>query len=302
MPTVQKIAAASILVALAVLTLKLGAWWVTGSVALFSDGTESLVNLASALVAFLSIRLAARPPDARHPYGFHKAELTSALFGGALIVTAGGTILWQAVQGMMNPQPIMAVGLGLVLTLVATSLNAVWCAVLLRQGGRLGSPALVADGRHLMADVLFSGAVILGVLGATRTGWHILDPAVAGLVALNILRSGTVVLHDAWRGLIDEALPEAQQDRIRALVAAEGGPAAQVIGLRTRHAGRASFAEIRLALPPGTTLAESARIIATIERALPLALPGCQAIIMAEPAGGMAPWSRQQAEVTRIRT
>ncbi|MBU9697661.1 cation diffusion facilitator family transporter [Rhodobacteraceae bacterium HSP-20] len=284
MPPIQKIAAASILVALAVLSLKTVAWWITGSVALFSDGTESLVNLASASVAFLSIRLAARPPDARHPYGFHKAELTSALFGGALILTAGVTILWQAVRGLVDPQPITAAGTGLGLTLLASAINAVWCTVLLRQGRRLGSPALQADGRHLLADVLFSAAVVIGVLGATQTGLHLLDPLVAGLVAINIMRSGSTVLHGAWRGLIDEALPEDQQDRIRAIVTAESGRAATLVSLRTRQAGRASFAEIRLGLPPAMPLAEAARISAAVERALHQALPGCQPLIVTEPA------------------
>ena len=282
MPTIQKIAVTSILVALCVLCLKAGAWWVTGSVALFSDGTESLVNLASASVAFVSIRMAARDPDERHPFGLHKAELSSALFGGTLIIVAAVTILWQSVAGLLNPRPITSAGLGIGLTIVASMMNAGWCAILLRQGRNLRSPALMADGRHLMADVLFSFAVILGLFGATQTGWHILDPMIAGIVALNILRSGLSVVHDSWRGLMDEALPQDQQDRIRAVIAAEASEKAHLVALRTRRAGRASFAEIRLSFPPHTT----ARLSAAIERALLQALPGCHAVIVAQPHDG----------------
>ena len=285
MPHIQKIAAFSILVALTVLTLKLVAWQVTGSIALFSEATECLVNLTSSTSAFIAIRIASRPADARHPYGHHKAEFISAMLGGSMIFIAGLFIMKKATLGLLDPQTITAPYQGIAYTATASLINASWCYVLMTQGRKLRSPALQADGRHLLSDVLFSSAVIIGVLATALTGWAILDPLVAAIVAVNILRSGGKVVISAVHGLMDEALPEADLDRIRAIVRAEGDGVLQMHDLRTRHAGPATFVDFRLQMPGSMTVARSHAICARIETALQGALPGCVVSIHVEPEG-----------------
>lgn len=284
MPGIQKIAIISILVALSVLGLKLGAWWITGSIALFSESTESFVNLASAIAAFFAVRLAARPADPRHPFGFHKAELISALFGGTLIMIAAVLILHKPAHGLLNPQPVVAMVQGLLLTALGSVLNGSWSFVLITRGRALRSPALQADGRHLLSDVLFSVAVIIGLTASSVTGWLILDPLIAGLVALNVLYTGASVAIGALRGLLDESLPEADLDKIRAVVRAEGGDQVVMHDLRTRHAGAATFIEFRLALPAQMTVATAYGTTDRMAVALRTAIPGARVVIHIEPS------------------
>lgn len=288
MSRLHKIAAASIFIALVVLALKIGAWWITGSIALFSESTESLVNLASALAAFVAVWLSARPADTRHPFGFHKAELLSALFGGTLITLAAVIILREAATGIFDPQPVQAMVTGLLLSSLGSVINGVWCYVLITEGRKLRSPALQADGRHLLSDVLFSAAVIIGLVASSLTGWLILDPLIAGLVALNVLRTGLSVVLAALRGLLDESLPEAELQRIRAVILAEGGDNLRMRDLRTRHAGAATFIEFRLILPGGMTVAKAHQLTQRITQALEQATPNSQITIHIEADRGSA--------------
>ena len=173
MSTTVKLAIGSLLIGCAVLGLKALAWWLTGSVALLSDALESTVNLATAFAALVAIQVAARPADQNHPYGHHKAEYFSAVLEGVMIIVAAMFILREAYDGLMAPRALDAPVTGLVINGVATAVNGVWAFVLVRQGQRLKSPALVADGKHLWTDVVTSVGVVVGVLAAVATGWWV---------------------------------------------------------------------------------------------------------------------------------
>jgi cation diffusion facilitator family transporter len=205
MERVQKLAAASMGVSLLVLGLKYAAYHVTGSIAFYSDALESIINVVTAVAALVAIRLSARPADSNHPYGHHKAEYFSAVLTGVLIFVASLSILREAYFGILNPKQLDAPWSGLLLNGLASTINAAWCWILIRQGRKLRSPALVADGRHVLTDVVTSGGVIVGVLLVAVTGWAVLDPAVAALVALNILWSGWQTVKESVGGLMDEA-------------------------------------------------------------------------------------------------
>ena len=170
MTTALKLAAGSLLLGCLVLALKVTAWWITGSVALLSDALESIVNLATAGAALVAIRVAAIPPDANHPFGHHKAEFFSAVLEGVMIILAAVFIAREAYLGFLNPRALTAPVEGLAINAAATALNAVWAFVLLREGRRLKSPALVADGRHLWTDVFTSAGVAVGILPGAGDG------------------------------------------------------------------------------------------------------------------------------------
>ncbi|PWJ16503.1 cation diffusion facilitator family transporter [Jannaschia seohaensis] len=278
-----KIAAGSLLVGLIVLGLKLMAWWMTGSVALLSDALESTVNLATAFAALVAIRIAARPADANHPFGHHKAEFFSAVLEGVMIIVAALFILRAAWDGFQSPRALDAPIEGLLVNGLATVLNAVWAAVLVRQGGRLKSPALVADGRHLWADVVTSAGVAVGVLLALATGWWVLDPLLAALVALNILWSGSRVVKQSLSGLMDEAVPDATLAEIRHVIATEAGGAVEAHDLRTRHAGSATFVEFHLVVPGEMSVFDAHEICDRVEAAIGRAVPETRVTIHVEP-------------------
>ena len=273
----------SILVGVVVLGLKLLAWVMTGSVALLSDALESTVNVATAVAALVAIHYAARPADANHPYGHHKAELFSAILEGVMIILAALLILKQSYAGLMAPQVLVAPLEGIAVNGLASVLNGIWCWVLIGQGRRHRSPALVADGKHLLSDVISSVVVVVGVLVALQTGWAWADPALAGLVALNILWSGWKVMSQSLSGLLDESLSDEVLSQVRQVIALEAVGAVEAHDLRTRAAGPATFIEFHLVVKGEVTVAEAHEMCDRVEAALKRLIEGCVITIHVEP-------------------
>ncbi|KPP88287.1 MAG: putative Co/Zn/Cd cation transporter [Rhodobacteraceae bacterium HLUCCO07] len=283
MERTQKIAAGSILIGLLVLGLKLVAWAMTGSVALLSDAMESIVNVATAIAALIAIRIAARPADSNHPYGHHKAEFFSAVLEGVLIIVAALFILREAAQAFMNPRALDAPLAGLAVNVAANIVNGLWCWVLLQQGRRLRSPALVADGKHLLSDVISSVGVAAGILLAILTGWALLDPILAALVAVNILWSGWRVVSASLSGLMDEAVSEGELEQIRTVISDAAEGAIEAHDLKTRQAGQATFIEFHLVVDGDTSVTSAHDICDRIERALHAEFADAQITIHVEP-------------------
>jgi cation diffusion facilitator family transporter len=283
MDRITRIAATSLVVGVLVLGIKFLAFAVTGSVALYSDALESLVNVATATMALIAVRVAAQPPDANHPFGHHKVEYFSAVFAGALIVVAALAILRESWLALQAPRMIEAPALGLLLSGLASALNAGWSRVLLTRGRELRSPALLADGRHLLSDVVTSFGVAAGILLAVITGWAVLDPALAGLVAISILWSGWTVIRESLGGLMDEAVPEAELARICQVIAENATGAIEAHDVRTRIAGAITFVEFHLVVPALMTVGESHAICDRIEAALREGAEGSRVTIHVEP-------------------
>lgn len=279
------LAAGSVAVALAVLALKLVAWWLTGSVALFADALESVVNVAAAGAALVAIRYSAMPADANHPYGHDKAEYFSAVLEGALILVASFVILNEVWSVWQNPRQPDLSPMGIVVSLVATGLNAFWCSILFRNGRRLRSPALLADARHLLSDVVTSGGVLVGITLAMITGHVWLDPLLAGLTALNILYSGMRLVRESVGGLMDEALAPELLKRIRCTVSTAAEGAIEAHDIRSRQSGRWTFIEFHLVVPGDMLVVEAHAICDRVEAALKEALGDAVITIHVEPDG-----------------
>ncbi|MGR3640953.1 cation diffusion facilitator family transporter [Alterinioella nitratireducens] len=281
--TTIKLAICSIFVGFFVLGVKALAYWMTGSVALLSDALESTVNVATAFAALIAIQVAAKPADANHPYGHNKAEFFSAVLEGVMIIVAALLILREAYRGFMEPVGLDAPIEGLLVNLGATVINGVWAWVLISRGRKRQSPALVADGKHLVTDVLTSVGVAVGVLLAVATGWWILDPALAVLVAVNILWSGSKIIKESLSGLMDEAVSEKTLSSIREIIAAEADGAMEAHDLRTRHAGSVIFIDFHLIVPGETTVFRAHEICDRIENGLRDALADARITIHVEP-------------------
>lgn len=278
-----KLAFGSIVLGVVVLGLKYLAYYVTGSVALYSDALESIINVATAVAAFFAVRLSAVPPDANHPYGHEKVEYLSAVLEGALIIIAAVAILREAWYAFQAPRMLDAPVEGLAINALASLLNGIWCIVLFRYGRRWRSPALVADARHLLTDVVTSAGVLIGVSLVALTGWLVLDPVLAALVALNILWSGWQLMRESISGLMDEAASTETLEHIRSLIAVHATGALQAHDLRTRHAGRVTFIDFHLVVPGAMSVAESHRICDRIEAALRENIEGAAIHIHVEP-------------------
>jgi cation diffusion facilitator family transporter len=280
---VARLAFWSIVVAFVVLGLKTLAWWMTGSVALYSDALESTVNVIAALAAFWAIRVSHTPADQDHPFGHHKAEYFSAVLEGVLIVLAALLILFEVARAWSTPVNLDQPWPGLAVNAAASVINLVFAQILIRTGRAERSPALVADGRHIMTDVVTSVGVLIGLVAAALTGWSILDPALAVIVALNILWQGWHVIGSSVQGLMDRAVDKDEHFRIRDIISANSKGAMEVHDLKTRIAGRATFIEFHLIVDGDMSVRESHVICDRIEEALRAEIPSVRITIHVEP-------------------
>lgn len=283
MSTPLKLAAGSIAVGCLVLALKYVAYLVTGSVALYSDALESILNVATAIAAFIAVRVSAEPPDTNHPYGHQKAEYLSAIAEGVLILLAAMAILHAAYNGFLHPKPLEAPLKGLLINACASGINAMWYLVLLKAGQKHRSPALIADAKHLWTDVITSAGVLVGVALVWLTGEQVLDPLIAALVALNILWTGWKLMRSSIGGLMDEVVPEETLAKIREIISSHAEGALEAHDLRTRQAGRAIFIDFHLVVPGNMTVSESHEVCDRIEAALRKEISDIMISIHVEP-------------------
>lgn len=283
---VLRVGQISLLVAAGVILFKLAAWLLSGSVALFSDVLESVTHIITAGVTLLALKISHRPADRDHPYGHHKIEYFSAMVEAAFIAIAAGLVLNEALPRLLAPTMPEINGWVVFSTVMATLLNGGWAAFLLLRGKLAGSPALSADGWHLLTDVGTSLGVLAGLGLASATGWAIVDPLIACLMAAHILWAGWHVMRDAMSSLMDRAASKRVEEQITALVAGKcGADAADIHGLKTRVAGRVTFVEFHLVVNGAMSVKKSHGICDKLEQTIEAEIPGAQVTIHVEPEG-----------------
>lgn len=273
----------SIAAAIATILLKGWAWWVTGSVGLLSDALESFVNLAGALMALAMLSLAAMPADPKHAYGHGKAEYFSSAFEGFLILVAALLIGYAAIERLLNPRPLAAVGIGLAVSVAASVINLIAGRILLQVGRKYRSITLEADAHHLLTDVWTSVGVIIGVALVWATGWLWLDPVIALAVAVNIVWTGWKLLQRSADGLMDGSLPA---DEIATIEHTLDGYRAQGLdfhALRTRQSGTRAFVSVHVLVPGAWTVQEAHDWSERIENEIRCALPHVHLTTHLEP-------------------
>lgn len=280
----------SIIAALATISLKMAAYFITGSVGLLSDALESLVNLAAAVLALIVLIFANRPPDAEHAYGHSKAEYFSSAVEGALIVIAALGISINAIPRLFDPQPIEQVGWGMIMSIVATIINLVVARVLFSAGRQYRSITLEADARHLMSDVWTSAGVIIAIGAVVATGWLWLDPLIGLAVAINIIWSGVTLLRRSASGLLDTMLPEEECDQIRRVLADYEQQGVQYHALRTRQAGARRFVSVHILVPGNWSVDRGHRLLEQIERDIRQTLDQTTVFTHLEPLEAPEAW------------
>lgn len=272
--SLTKFAWLSIGAALATITLKTGAYFLTGSVGLLSDAIESLVNLAGAVMALIMLTIAARPADHDHVYGHSKAEYFASVTEGFLILGAAIGIIFTAVNRLIHPQPMEQLGVGIAVSVTASLVNLIVARILLDAGRKHHSITLEADAHHLMTDVWTSVGVIGGVAIAGFTGWIALDPLVAIAVALNIVWTGYQLIRRSVSGLMDEALPENEKKIIHDVMAKYRKVGIDFHALRTRQAAARRFMSVHVLVPGETTVHDAHHIVEVFEDEIRSSLGG----------------------------
>lgn len=280
---IASFATLNIAVAAAVMGIKYVAYLVSGSVAIYSDALESIVNVVTAIAALVAVRVSAKPADEDHQFGHHKAEFFSAIFEGAMIIVAALMILAKAYSAMRQETLLESPGMGLAINAMAAVINAGWAYLLINRGRIWKSAALSADGWHLVTDVVTSVGVLAGLSLAILTGWHILDPVLAAAVALNILWTGYKIALQSMSSLMDQAASPDIEARIRKVIEANGEGADQAHDIRTRQAGRALFIEFHLVVNGLMTVNAAHAICDRLEDAIEAEIEGSEVVIHVEP-------------------
>lgn len=264
----SKWALLSIVASIVVIALKVAAWQLTGSVGLLSDAAESVVNLVAAVVAFFALRIAAKPADDDHNFGHVKSEYFSAVIEGVMIVVAAIVIIAVAVERLINPRELESVGIGLAVSVVASIVNAAVAWQLIRVGRRFRSLTLEADGKHLMTDVWTTAGVIAGVALVALTGWIVLDPVIAIVVAINIVFVGYRLIKRSMMGLMDAAIPEEERAKVDAVLDSFRTDGVDFHDVRTREAGHIRFVQLHMLVPGAWSVQEGHDLLEKVESQL----------------------------------
>lgn len=288
--SLRKFVYLSIAAAVLTISVKFIAYLLTGSVGLLSDALESCVNLIAAVIALLMLNLAEKPADANHTYGHTKAEYFSSAIEGGLIVLAAFSIIWSAIPRLFDPQPLENIGFGILIALGASGINLIVSLILIRNGKRYNSITIEADGKHLMTDVITSGGVLAGVGLVKVTGWLILDPIVATIVAMNIIWTGYRLMKQSALGLLDTAIPANESERIIKYLDNITEDNVHYHSLMTRQAGQRKFVSFHLLVPPAWNIKQGHDLVEVIENDIRNLFPGIPVTFCThiEPAGDPA--------------
>lgn len=283
----------SIGAALLTIALKLGAYLLTNSVGFLSDSLESGVNLVAAIGAVWALTYAAKPPDEEHAFGHSKAEYFSSGFEGALILVAAVSIAITAIPRLLNPQPLEQLSFGLVLSIVASAINGITALILLKASKRLRSITLRADAHHLLTDVWTSVGVILGLLLVSVTGWLILDPLIALLVAANIVWTGVKLIQESGSALLDASIPLEERQMIDEILSHYDRHQIQFHAIRTRMAGTRKFVSFHILVSGTWSVQQGHDLCEEIETAISKVLPHVNVFTHLEPLEDPKSWTDQ---------
>ncbi len=274
----------SIIASILTLGLKFAAWGITDSVGLLSDATESIVNLTAGVLALTAITIAIRPADSDHTYGHGKAEYFSSGIEGILIIMAACGITYAAINRFFAPQQLSHLGPGLLLALASSAINFMTAKVMLKAARRFDSITLEADAKHLLTDVWTSIGLVAGLaILLFMPEWKILDPAIAIVMAVNIVFTGAGLLRRSVGGLMDDALPPEELNIITSSIRSYTGEDSAFHGLRTRKSGQKRFIDFHLLVPGEMSVIDSHNLCSLIEELIRSKLDRAEVTIHVEP-------------------
>jgi cation diffusion facilitator family transporter len=268
------------------IAMKVVASIVTGSISIRADAIHSVIDLTGAIVGFIGIRIAGRPPDRQHPFGHGKAENVAGVVIAALIFIAAGTIAYQAITRLISGATIELVTVGIYVTAAAIVINLAIAWYTLRVARATDSLALEATARDLLADVLSSAAVLVGLIMVRLTGVALLDAIAALLVAILIFRTAFLTMKRSFGGLIDTRLPRAEEREIIACLKEHGGQLVGFHKIRTRKAGSQRYIDFHLVVPKDVSVEKAHRLCDQLEQEIEARLSYASVTIHIEPCNG----------------
>lgn len=262
----SKAAGFSILSNTCLILLKLGAGIITGSVSLIAEAIHSVMDLAAAAVAFVSVRVSDKPPDSKHPFGHGKAENISGVTEGLLIFIAAGLIMNEAVHKIIEGAHLEMLEIGIAIMAVSIAVNAVVSRYLKKVSRDTDSLALEADATHLTTDIMTMAGVLIGLVVVRLTGLYILDPIIAIVVALLIIKAAFDITRKSLGGLMDISLPESEQEIIKGCILDHSDMSLGFHRLRTRKVGSQREIDLHLVIPRTKSVEDAHGICDRLEK------------------------------------
>jgi len=273
----------SLIVVIGLIGLKVVAGVITGSLSILAQAADSFLDLFAIAVTLLAIRIAIKPADGEHPFGHGKVENIAAIVQAILIFTAGGLIIYSAVRRIITGTVIELTEVGIGVMLVSIIASIFLSRHLLRVARTADSAALEANARNIAADVYSAAAVLAGLIAVRFTGLLIIDPIIALLVALLILKVAYDVLRKSFGELIDTRLPEAEENAIRASVMEHGGEVVGFHKLRTRKSGNQRYIDLHMVMPKELSVEEAHHLCDHLEQNIGNRLRHTSVTIHVEP-------------------
>jgi cation diffusion facilitator family transporter len=268
------------------IAMKVVASIVTGSISIRADAIHSAIDLVGAIVGFIGIKIAGKPPDRKHPFGHGKAENVAGVVIAALIFIAGGIIAYQAISRLISGATLELVTVGIYVTAAAIVINLAVSWYTMRVARRTDSVALEATARDLLADVLSSAAVLVGLILVRITGVALLDPIVALLVAILIFRTAFLAMKRSFSGLLDTRLPRTEERKLIAVLGKHGGQMVSFHKIRTRKAGSQRYIDFHLVLPKDVSVERAHKLCDELEQEIEAELANASVTIHIEPCDG----------------
>jgi cation diffusion facilitator family transporter len=280
-----KAAATKLLIGVVVglIVFKVVVGWLTGSISILAQATDSLLDLFAGIITFSAIRIAAKPADAEHPYGHGKAEDIAGVGQGVLIFIAGGFIIYSAIGRIVEGSSVELVEAGITVMVVSLVVSFLLSRHLSKVSRRTGSIALEANARNIATDVYSTSAVLVGLAILRFTGLGIIDSVLAIGVAAYILKVAVDTIRKPISGLLDEKLPPSQQTVIEDSIERHSCEVSGYHALRTRRAGSQSYIDLHLVMASDISLEQAHQICDQIEVEIRNKLQEASVIIHAEP-------------------
>jgi cation diffusion facilitator family transporter len=275
-------ASVSVLSNTTLVVVKLVTGFLSGSVSIIAEAIHSANDLLASLIALISVRIAERPPDNEHPYGHGKAESIAAGIEAVLIIGAAVWIIVEALQRMVRQQPVEHLGWGALVMMLSVVLNTLVARYLFRVAREEDSPALEADAHHLATDVYTSLGVTVGLIVVWLTGWYVLDPLVAMVVALLILRIGFTLTIRSLHHLMDSRLPLTEVSLIEEILNGETRIHSWH-NLRTRKSGNTRHIDLHIVFRNDATLLEAHQVADELEKRIERELAPAHVVIHVDP-------------------
>ena len=278
----KKIALITFVLAFLIFGIKLIAFFISNSVALLSDALESIVNIAASGLMFFSICISDRQPDSEHKYGHQKIEDLSSMIEGILILAAALLIIFTALERFYEPSQLLQLDLAIIVSIIATSINAGLSWLLNKTSKECGSAALEGDAKHLFSDVISTFIVWIGLIISHMTGWKFIDPLLAFFVALLIIRIGLKLCVKSSNRLMDQSCKE-EEKKIMEVLNKHTFHFLDFHDLKTRRHGNHVFAELHLSVKGSLSVKEAHDLTDHLEEELKKDQPNIHLTIHVEP-------------------